>query len=785
MTKRNLLTLSALVFLLAACALGSCNSAAQSQSGETQLASASATPTPTLPPPPPHVGYTPVPVETISPIVVQRLPRRGEEFPIDGAIELVFDRAMSQPATANALTVQLAAASPQLIPGQVTWPDERTLRFTPAQPLERAAVYDAILTQAATAADGAPLAEPFTFRFNTAGYLEVAQVIPAAGTTDVETNSTITVMFNRPVVPLTSLQAAENFPQPLEFEPAITGQGEWLNTSIYVFKPAQDIPGGTTFTARVKAGLTDVTGQTVLPADFTWSFATQPPAVTFTNPTDGQTLVPVDSAIKVTFNQPIAPPSAQANFELSPTGLLRRAVAGDFLIQDNRLTCTPTSRLEFDATYQVTLDAGLTAAAGGQGMANPYTFRFTTVPLPKIVGTEPRHGDRNAYSYTGFRIMFNAPINPATVMAHVSMTPPLPITPTAVYTYYSPWDNSFGFNFGAQPSTEYEVRMSPGIEDPNGNQTRENLTVRFRTAPLRPNYQLRLPDLVGTYDADLPAKLVVGFVNLSQLNLRLYQLDPQTILRPMWEWYDYRPDSTALIRQWQERLESPADKQSFQVIDLVEGGGKLAPGLYYLQTDSPQLQDRNYYQNHLLVVTQTNLTLKAGQRDALVWATDLASGQPVTGLEITFFDDERRQLGTAVTGADGVARLDLGQRPYRSTVMAVALSPGNRQMFSAVSENWARGVNPYDFGLNLAYNLPGYNVHLYTDRPIYRPGQSVAFKGVVRAEDDVEFRLPDLGRVHVTIFDAAYETVFDEMVSLSPAGTFNGELKLAGGASLP
>ncbi len=788
MAKRNLLTLSLLLFLLVACVLGSFNSPAQSQSAETPLASASATPTSTLPPPPPQVGYTPVPAETISPIVVQRLPRRGEEFPIDGSIELVFDRAMNQPATASAFTLQLAAASPQLITGQISWPDERTLRFTPAQLLERAAVYDAVLTQAAVAADGAPLAEPFTFRFNTAGYLEVAQVIPAAGTADVETNSTITVMFNRPVVPLTSLQAAENFPQPLEFEPAINGQGEWLNTSIYVFKPAEDIPGGTTFTARVKAGLTDVTGQTVLPADFTWSFATQPPAVTFTNPSDGQTLVPVDTVVQVTFNQPVEPQSAQANFELSPTGLLTGllggTIAGDFLIQDNVLTFTPTTHLEFDATYEVTINPGITAAAGGQGMASPYTFRFTTVPLPKIVATEPQNGARNAYPYTDFRITFNAPINPATVMAHVSMVPPLPITPTAVYTYYSPWDNSFGFNFAPQPSTDYEVRITPGIEDPYGNQTRDNLTVRFRTAPLDPYYQLRVPDLVGTYDADLPVKLIVGFVNVSQLNLRLYQLDPQTILRPTWEWYDYRPDSPNLIREWQERLESPANKQAFQVIDLVEGGGKLAPGLYYLQTDSPQLQDNNYYQNHLLVVTQTNLTLKAGQRDALVWATDLASGQPVTGLEITFYDDERQQLGAAVTGSDGVARLELGQRPYRSTILAVALPVENRQTFSAVSENWARGITPYEFGLDLAYNLPSYNVHLYTDRPIYRPSQKVAFKGVVRTEDDVEFRLPDLGQVHVTVMDAAYEVILDKMVSLSPAGTFNDELTLAAGASL-
>ncbi|MCA9797580.1 MAG: alpha-2-macroglobulin, partial [Candidatus Eremiobacteraeota bacterium] len=361
-------------------------------------------------------------------------------------------------------------------------------------------------------------------------------------------------------------------------------------------------------------------------------------------------------------------------------------------------------------------------------------------------------------------------------------------TPTLVYTYYSPWDNTFSFSFDSKPSTDYEVRLSPGIEDPYGNTTRENLTVRFRTAPLDPYYQLRTSDLVGTYDAALPATLFVGYVNINTLNLNLYRLDPQLIFRPTWEWNDYQPNSSDLIRQWTERLEAPADEQSFQPIDLVEGGGRLEPGLYYLSTESPQVSDRYFGGNrHVLVVTETNLTLKAGQKDALVWATDLATGRPMAGQEVTFFDDNNRQLGTAITDQDGLARLDVSQRPYRSTMLAAILpqgEPQGEQGFSAVSENWAQGISPWEFGLEVAYELPIYNVHLYTDRPIYRPGQDIYFKGIIRTEDDVTFQRPDLRQVHVTLRDAAYETVLDEMVELTPAGTFNGEVTLEAGAAL-
>ena len=220
--------------LLPACSTGDATPAAQAA---TPIPTAQPTATPTSPPPPPTVSFTPVAPETVSPIIVQRFPRRGEELSVDNSIELVFDRAMNQQAVEAAFTLQSAADQPQIISGNFSWPDERTMMFTPAEKLEHGAIYDTILTQEAVAQDKAPLKEPFTFRFSTPGFLEVTQVIPAGGTTGVETNPTITVMFNRPVVPLTSLEEAKNFPDPLEFDPAISGTGEWLNTSIYVFTP--------------------------------------------------------------------------------------------------------------------------------------------------------------------------------------------------------------------------------------------------------------------------------------------------------------------------------------------------------------------------------------------------------------------------------------------------------------------------------------------------------------------------------------------------------------------
>ncbi len=50
----------------------------------------------------------------------------------------------------------------------------------------------------------------------------------------------------------------------------------------------------------------------------------------------------------------------------------------------------------------------------------------------------------------------------------------------------------------------------------------------------------------------------------------------------------------------------------------------------------------------------------------------------------------------------------------------------------------------------LKSKLPEYFAYLYTDRPIYRPGQTVNFKGILRKEDDAEYSLPPDGQSLIT-----------------------------------
>jgi uncharacterized protein YfaS (alpha-2-macroglobulin family) len=720
------------------------------------------TPTPVTAQPTPVAPQRdiPPPPDRAAPILVARSPEPGQALDPGAPIELIFDRPMDRASVTAALTVAGAT-------GAIEWPDARTVRFVPSTPLQRASTYEVFLHETAKGADGLPLAAPVRFRFATAGFLEVGQVIPADGAADVQPDSTITVFFNRPVVPLTAIESQANLPQPLTFDPPIAGRGEWLNTAIYTFTPAAPLAGGATYTGRIAAGLTDVTGNP-LQSEYTWRFTVARPQVVMIDPSDGATLVPLQPRITLRFNVPVDPASARAAFRLSqPDGA---PVPGDLQIDGETLVFTPSQRLDFETRYTVEAAAGLTGVSGGLGMANDFRATLQTVPRLRILETDPRDGETDARR-GGLTIRFNAPVDPATVLPNVAITP----QPTEVYTYFNEYDNTFFISFDTRPSTAYTIAIGPDIADPYGSRTGQSLTVRFRTAPLDPWVYPLTPGFITTFDANRAPRIALMATNVTSASLRLYRLPVEALLRRDILGPDgASPASGAtLVRSWREQFSVPRDEPTVVRVDLVEGGGRLDPGLYLLLLDLPS----GYPEARVLAVSPLHLTLKAAERNALVWANDLTTGAPVAGLTLELFDEQGGSLGTATTDANGVATATLNRTQYRGMI-AVA-----RQPFAIFGADWSAGVSPWDFSLPASFDLPEVIAYVYTDRPIYRPGQRVWFKGAVRADNDVRYTLMQgLNAAQVTVYDAAGEAVFQQAVNLNQNGAFDGGFTLANGA---
>ncbi len=773
-------------------------------------------PTPTPTPPP----------EPLPPQVIQAMPARGEEQQLAAPIQLVFDQPMDPETVEAAFTIEPAIA------GSFEWPSERVLLFEPSGGgFKRATEYTVTIGASALSAEKLPLDEPVKLRFTTVGFLEVTAVQPAEDTAEVATDGTVTVLFNRPVVPLTAIESMDDLPQPLTFEPAVSGTGEWLNTSIYLFTPEEGFAPATTYTGRVAAGLADTTGG-VLDEDYTWEFTTVMPAVVGAHPDADTVYVSPEPIIYVAFNQPMDHASTEAAFELKNLRT-REVVAGDFewhaegLVLPSRSTYepyqwswdsgagpervgvetmsfTPSEPLDFDTTYQATVATGARGAIGEAGTESPYRWTFATIAYPRILVTDPADGEQSADPWGGLEIEFSSPMDPDSINGNFTISPP--VSETQVYTYWWDSDTQLEISFPIQASSDYEVTISGDVRGRYGHELGESTTVRWHTRAYDPLVYLHNVGKVVTYDAYTETLAFVTVRNVGQVEFALYRMPLADFLRAngdnSWEyWNDYYGIPENLIRRWTLDASPPLNQRAIYGTRLSEAAlsesedGLLEPGLYYLEVqpvwDSIYPEARHdvpSLSKEMLVVSRRNLSLKTTGTEALVWATDLHSGAALPGLPVVVMGGEYHgsTLAEGTTDGDGVFASEHRPIDRWASVFAFAGDPENPGPdFAAAISGWDDGISAWEFDLPVEYYDSPFAGYLFTDRPIYRPAQTVYFKGVLRGDDDAHYSLPSQdSEVHVEISDPEGKMLFEDDLSISDMGTLDGEFELDEEAAL-
>jgi len=769
-TCRLLSLLSLLALLLSACV--SPTPAATPIAGQ---------PAATLPPTPPPTA-TPLPLP--APRLLSRSPAPGEELPLDAPIVLTFDQPMDRASVEAAFTI-----SPT-VDGTFTWTDERTLAFAASGGLGRGVRYRVTVAETAKNLEGTPLAEPITFDLSAVGYLEVSQVMPAPGSDELDPDTVVTVVFNRPVVPLTALSQQAGLPQPLTFTPPVRGTGEWLNTAIYLFRPEQGFLPATHYKARVAAGLTDTTGG-LLAEDYTWEFTTVAPAILSLRPDDAFRYVGPTDPISVTFNQPMDHASVQASFSLQagaqPVEGTFRWLGGEKATAPETMLFVPNAPLPRDTTFKARIAAGARARVGELTLERDRVWSFSTARNPGIVQTWPGDGAREVDPHGSLTIAFASPMQRHGFLDHLTIRPEV----TPVYTYWSEYDTQVELYFKRNPASSYSVALDADTPDKYGAPLGKAALVRFTTGDLEPYAELSTGGRLGTFSAYTDTVVYATYRNVSRLDLGLYRLSPSdfVLLNSQWDaWDQFTPREDDRVRSWSQKVTAPRNQARLFRFDLADEKGRpLPPGLYYLQLSAPEVKKGPNYRpsRYMFVKSRLNLTLKQTRSEALIWATDLSSGQPVAGLPISLYTRAGQVGSSGTTSADGLFLAQgLKLQDLWEPFFAVSGQPGSDE-FGIAYNGWDDGISPWNFDVDSEFWGSQYQGALYTDRPIYRPGQTVYFKGIVRADDDAHYRLPaNLKALQVRVQDPQGRELYNEKLSLNDMGTLHDQLVLGQEAAL-
>lgn len=173
-----------------------------------------------------------------------------------------------------------------------------------------------------------------------------------------------------------------------------------------------------------------------------------------------------------------------------------------------------------------------------------------------------------------------------------------------------------------------------------------------------------------------------------------------------------------------------------------------------------------------ILATDTALIVKRASRQLLAYTTDMKTGQPIPDAEVRVYRGGR-VVAAERADARGVAELDVPIRGDDSRLMTVALRGADEAVL---------GRNDY------FYEEQGdFVVHAYTDRPLYRPGQTLSYKGIARRREKSgasrRYDVPSGERVTVEIRDPGGERVLRETHMANRFGSFSGSVELSAEAA--
>jgi len=524
----------------------------------------------------------------ILPWVVNTTPARGDELPIDQRTTFTFNVPMDRASVEASFNVSPAA------PGKFRWQNDSSLTYIPDKPLDRETAYIFTIDSSARSSEGNHLRDTFSLKLHTTGYLTVTQFFPQEEGVSVELQPTITIVFNRPVVPLGTAEQMQSMAAPFQSNPPIVGKGEWLTTSIYTFKPTTNLQSGTDYKVTIPAGLTDVSGST-LKQDAVFHFKTitterpKPKAfsIHYIFPEKDRTGVFRSPLIRVGFDGPADTASAEAGFSLiGPDG---RVIPGKFewKSEDHELRFRPAELLDYSTRYTIKIDRANIRSKSGLPLTTNAETSFTTLGLPEIVSTSPNDGSLVDPSAV-VSINFSNPMKLDDLTSRIEVNPKIP--GVVLDSDIGPDSQSARVQFSTQPSTVYTITLhtkglvdtwgTPLKVDPKNNVYKivgpDTIQFRYVTGALGPAVSLETAGQgMGLYNAYHQTRVFVTHRNIGTVGMTLYNLSVPLFLNAGNNGSRNKDERETLVRRWVVPVYNPQNIMRYDLLAITTNGTSI------------------------------------------------------------------------------------------------------------------------------------------------------------------------------------------------------------------
>ena len=269
--------------------------------------------------------------------------------------------------------------------------------------------------------------------------------------------------------------------------------------------------------------------------------------------------------------------------------------------------------------------------------------------------------------------------------------------------------------------------------------------------------------------ADLPFPMRLEYSNLEKVYLHIYKVtDIDAYNRNSYDRTEYIKTKLEEIRTQDIDLIDRHDYKELNSEIIIDG---LPKGCYVIlgSNDKDFIPKKSDVISYLMVrvtnISVLTMTEKIGHRKFYV--VDRTSGRGIASAKITLYSDNKA-VWDATTNSDGMADMDIKQINFRywSTDVVVTLPDGDVM----------------DFHDYFSYNDPDHSAKLtsviFTDRKIYRPGQTVYYKEIFYNGNGKEAQVAPNMKGRIELRDVNHKVVAQKDFTTNEFGSIHGEFVL-------
>jgi uncharacterized protein YfaS (alpha-2-macroglobulin family) len=571
------------------------------------------------------------------------------------------------------------------------------------------------------------------------------------------------VAFNVPMDP-------ESVGAALTVRPEVELATEWFGSTLRV--ETADLEPGVEYRFFIDATALSAEGSP-LHAPYSWT-EDMPRLVRSVRTPDYRS---ADVPVVVQFGYPIDFSALRPSLRLTPR------VAGDFVYdpESHRLTFRPDAPLPLDTQFVLSSVGAVRDQAGGT-LGDLAPIRFHTPAAVTSVSPQPGAATPLTASVV---IEFARSMDRASVESAFRLEP-------AVEGAFSWFGSTLTFRPTSgylEPETTYVVALDAGVRDETGAVVLEEPWTRsFVTLERQPlaSFGYEVEVLVGEPAQPITFPYNVETGGITTLTFEVYRLPGPEFARRYLRRYYSSQTAEAAVR-WDDLPLTAAWEASTGPCPYDYGCGAeaelpgLASGYYLVNLVTDELEDQRF-----LIVTGEFVTVKSYGGQVLAWVTT-RDGRPVADADIEVYTADGRLAAEGDTDDDGLFESWV----FGDSPPVMILSQAGLDV-SGVGIEWGWDARSYGCGYwrgdpheTIRDDSQETLAHIHTDRPIYRPGDLVHFKAVLRRDQDGLLDIPDTEiPVTVRLRDGRDNLLATTDLLLSRFGTVAGEFELTDGAML-